>query len=280
MTRDPGVLRSPRETCSIEETFRASFDPALLAGLPGLRKAVGVDPMDFPSSLGCSPNAWVPHGGAGRCAIAVADLGAGVLTGARMPPSHFDVTAGGDQVFVVFGMDERHHSVVNGVSVPFAALGLGWPGTRCVAHWPEHVGADQSFVTAHLSLDRVPPDWPRAGELFSIHELSGPAMTRLRTVLTEIFLAMAREAPPSGPDASEHRLGRLVEAIGLALRGSSVLPAPPALVTKGYLSLIDRIDDHIVAHFAEPIRLEDVAEALRVSRRTIHNVMTRVRGQT
>ncbi len=266
---------------SIEESFRRTFDPALLLGFPGLWKSVSIDPMDFSASLGCSPNSWVPHGGAGCCAIAVADLGAAKLTGVRMPPSHFDVTAADDEVFVVFGMDEKHHAVVNGVTVPVASMGLGWPGTRCVAHWPEGDGAQQSFVTIHLSAERVPPEWPRCDELFSIHELSATSVTRLRAFLTEIFLTTAHERPPpAGPDASERRIAALIDEIGLALRGSSVVRAPPALVTKGYLSLIDRVDDDIAAHFAKRIRLEDVAEALRVSRRTIHNVMTRVRGLT
>jgi len=159
-------------------------------------------------------------------------------------------------------------------------LGLGWPGARCVAHWPDGIGPYQSFVTAHLALDRVPPDWPRSGDLFAIHELTAETVKRLRGVFVDLFLTLAREDAAAGPTASEPRVARLIEEIGLALRGSSVVPAPPALVTKDYLGLIDRIDDHIAANFAEPIRLEDVAEALRVSRRTIHNVMRRVRGMT
>lgn len=278
--RDPENRDAPGEARSIEADFRASFDPALLQGLPGLRTSASIDPMDFAWSVGGAPNVWVPLRGIERCAVAVADLGAAVLTGARLPPSRFDVTAGAGEVYVVLGMDERHRSVVNGVAVPFASMGIGRPGARCVAHWPENIGSHQSFAIVRIAQDRVPSDWPRSGDLFSIRELSAAAVTRLRTFLADLFLTVARETPPVAPETTARRLTRLIEEIDLALRSSSMVPAPPALVTKGYLNLIDRIDDHISAHYAEPIRLEDVAEALRVSRRTIHNVMRRVRGST
>lgn len=255
------------------------FDPTLFIGSKGVIAALVSDPMDFPSTLGIAPDDWVPHRASNPCSLVLCEAGDLRLLGARLPCGHFDTQAGGGRIVVVFGAEEGHRTIVNGAPMTPHSLGVGSSSTRCVANWPIGPSETQAFFTFSVPADRVPPEWVSTDDLFRIYEATPLTIRAIRRLAIEALLAAAGGAPDANEPA-EAALGRLFDAITDALRRAQRLPPPPALGARGYLDVVDRIDGYLAANPTEPIRLEDMAATLKVSRRTIHNVMMRVRGLT
>ena len=266
---------------SIADRFRATFDLTLLTGAAGLRIERVDDPMDFSPAFDLRCGAWVPTLHAAPCVAAGLEFDGLELVVATLPPSYFDVRSEPGRVLVVFGIETTHHSMVNGRAVPSASLGVGGPGSRCVAHWPHSTAPGQSFVVVSIPVARTPIDWPRPTDRFLIHDVAEAAMARLRRRVVEILLAAAGlgEGEPS-PELRKDWSEALIDDIDAALHAASILPEPTALSAKGYLETIEAIDEILGGDLGDPVLLDRVARDLGMSRRTIHNVMLRVRGVT
>ncbi|MCE1236393.1 MAG: helix-turn-helix domain-containing protein [Hyphomicrobiales bacterium] len=264
--------RLPDPTILLKE-----FDPTLFLHSKGVIAAIVADPMDFPATVGIGPNDWVPHRSSAPCSLVLYESGGFRLVGARLPCGHFDVRCPPDRVLVTFGLKETHNAVFNGTVMPPASFAIGPAGSRCIAHWPSDRVVSQSFVALGLPVDAAPAEWRATGDLCTLYETTTTAIRDLRLLAAKAFLSAAGLATPEQVEAE---IRRIVEATTTALRRGRVVPAPSALGARGYLDLVDRIDAYLAANPSEPVRLEDVAAALKVSRRTIHNVMIRVRGLT
>ena len=200
---------------------------------------------------------------------------------ADLPPSLFEGAASSAWASVWFGMEEPHHSVVNGCPLPDTSVVVGPPGARCQAFWPQQAAPAQLAVAISVPAARVPRSWPVDSAWFTVHRVDADVLRRLRCLVRAI-LRRAAEHPETLEDqvTAAALASALIDGANALFVGARDVVFPSVVFTRRYFDVLDQIDRFIADRMDRPVRLEEVAEALRLAPRTVHNIMTMMRGLT
>ena len=252
-----------------------------LRGSAVLSVETAEDPRDLPPVPGRIDVTWMQtlHGAPGT--FATLPLGEVRLVAAMLPPSLLEGPADPDRAVVWWAMDTPHRAVGAGVPLGVDTLFFVGPGTRHQAYWPAQAAPLQTAVGLALPSARVPPGWPDAGPLPAQH-LVEPARLDLLRTLTRRAFRRASEDPDSLLDPVRRAtLGDdLVDVLTDLYRTATPVVDRRAALKRRYVETLDRIDRLVAANLDRPIGLEDAAEELRLAPRSVHNVMTLLRGMT
>lgn len=263
----------------VVEGFQLEF--AGYPSTPALGFEVVEDPTDLPEAPHRLNIQWMPTRHCAPSRLGVVFLDGLRLLASDLPPCLFEGTTSDAWASVWFGMEEPHYSVVNGVPLPESVLVVGPPGARCQAYWPNAVVPSQLAIAISIPVGRLPPVWPEATPLFSVHRVDSDGMRRLRLMVRDLFRRAAHD-PDTLRDESACAAwaAELIGVVSELLGGAQEDPVPAVVGTGRYLDVLDEIDRRIAERQDRPVRLEEVAAGLRLAPRTVHNIMKMMRGMT
>lgn len=239
------------------------------------------DPIDYDVPVRLPSNDWFPSARPNRVRVARLELEDGTLILSRVGPSLLEGRLDEDHALVSLWLDHDLRTIADGTMTPLHHIAIAAPTARYCAFW--RTAEPEGHILATLVVERrvLPPVWPATGDTMLIFDVSSEDLEELRGRYCAAFRA-AVEAPESLATAGARRaiLGDLIASIVTVLSSPRTRPTRPSDVTLSHRATIARIDAYIDRRGNAPIMLEDVARELDVAPRTIHNIMTRVRGMT
>ncbi|WP_165498229.1 AraC family transcriptional regulator [Siculibacillus lacustris] len=239
------------------------------------------DSMDLKPAEGRSGIDWTPIAHGARSTFAVVHLGPLRLLGANLPPSLFEGTIREARYTVWLGMEDPHRSVVNGMPLPDAALVLGGPGSRCQSYWPIDAKPAQAAAALFIPAELRPAGWPDAAPLLTVHLVDPAGLQRLRQHLRATIRLASAQPERFAADGDRRAMGaEVVARVANLLATATVQTQAKPGFSRACIEMLDQIDRFIVKRLDRPILLGDVADALRVAPRTVHNIMKLTRGMT
>lgn len=239
------------------------------------------DPMDLPPSSERIGLVWMPTTLGTPSTFAVLQLGEVRLLATGLPPSLFEGRIEAGRAAVWWSMDEPHVTIANGTRCPANAFYFGGPGARCQAYWPASAGTRQTAVALSLPWDRVSSVWPVTDTLFDTCHVDVPGLERLRRLTRETLRWASDEADEPWDSPRSIAVGReLVDRVTDLFATARPVADPQAALKRRWLDTLDRIDHLIETRLDRPILLDEIAAELRLSPRSVHNIMKTMRGMT
>lgn len=176
-------------------------------------------------------------------------------------------------VIIGFPMEDRIGMRFNGVEVrdSFALLIRGSARVDFVET------RSNLFGIASFSLPMHRRGWPNIKSGARLVDASPEALHRLQRTVREIMLLASTSAgdflaPGVGPALETS----LIAVLDDALRGAELVARQSA--ASSYLALVRRLDDLLVQNPSSTLYTGDLATALGVSARTLHNAVVAIRG--
>jgi AraC-like DNA-binding protein len=206
------------------------------------------------------------------------DLSGIQISGGTLPDSIYDGRVGKNVVVLVLGMRDEPPMVVNGLEMG-SGIAIGGRGAVIRAHWAsdESHGGPFSLAGFVVPADLVPRGWPAPDDFFALHAVPPEAMAKLRSLVHGAFV-VASTMPEvlDDPAARANIRDNILARIGEALRDGT--PRDPPRIARDYMHLALTADTFLDANRGRPIYSADVAQALGVGLRTLHNVMMQING--
>ena len=191
-------------------------------------------------------------------------------------PRLIDAAVEKDTTFVGFTMDDGFRVCFNGHDKIKPALAIGQEGAGYkMVEFPGSKFASIIFNPAICNRG-----WPSSG-FFSLVEISRAAEESLRRTVEAAF-AFASGAPADFalPGAAAGVQETLLSAIDCALRGCEAPDSRRIVTSHRYFEIAQKIEAMLSENLDRPIYSEDLAGAIGVSVRTLHNVTLRFRGMS
>lgn len=146
-----------------------------------------------------------------------------------------------------------------------------------------HVLETQDWLAAGVSFPEHlwQRQWPDCGSVAGVFKVDPERAARIRSEIWR--MAELWSATPErfeDEDFARDLRDEIYGCFAAALTDGNCQKVEPSAPIKGYYELTRRIDAFLDAHQAEKIVVEDVAEALAVSPRTIHNAMLAISGRS
>jgi AraC family ethanolamine operon transcriptional activator len=192
-------------------------------------------------------------------------------------PRLLDAVVEKNSTFVSFTMDDTFPVRINGLEKegPGMVLGLGGAGYKMI----EYPGS--KFATIVFNREITNRGWPVSGTVLSAFVIAAEGQERLRGAVRAAF-EFASERPDefSLPGAAHGVQESLLAAIDAAVNTSGHEDVRRAVTSSRYFGLAQKIEAILAASLDRPIYSEELASALGVSVRTLHNATLRFRGMS
>jgi len=192
-------------------------------------------------------------------------------------PRLIDAIVENNCTFVSFAMNDTFPVRINGFEKegPGMVLGLSGAGYKMIEY------PNSRFATIVFNRELTNRGWPVSGNVLAAFAIAADAQERLRDAVRAAF-AFASDRPDefSLPGAAHGVQESLLAAIDAAVRTSGQEDVRRAVTSNRYFTLAQKIESILAASLDRPIYSEELASALGVSVRTLHNATLRFRGMS
>ncbi|PZA10872.1 AraC family transcriptional regulator [Rhodopseudomonas palustris] len=190
------------------------------------------------------------------------------LTGGTLMPG---------RTVIGFSMTDEATGLFNGIDLKVSTLVLGHSGAGYVAY----ESTPHCFARVAFEPEVRDRGWPAAENGFAQFFMSQSAHDRLRCLVMEIMTLASRSAGDlQRPEVAQGAKESLLAAADDAFENSSLALGARSAHADRLLWIIKSIDEIIAANPANPIYSSELAHALGVSVRTLHNAVLRYRGMS
>ncbi|MFT4278694.1 MAG: helix-turn-helix domain-containing protein [Rhodopseudomonas sp.] len=190
------------------------------------------------------------------------------LTGGKLMPG---------RTVIGFSMTDEAAGLFNGIDLKVSTLVLGHGGAGYVAY----ENKPHCFARVAFEPEIHDRGWPAADKGFAHFIMSRPAHDRLRCLVMEI-MTLASHSPDDlqRPEVAQGAKESLLAAADEAFANSAFALGRRSSQAERFLGIIKSIDEIISANPASPIYSGELAGALGVSVRTLHNAVLQYRGMS
>jgi AraC-type DNA-binding domain-containing proteins len=195
----------------------------------------------------------------------------------RTFPRLVDLEIPADRTLVLFSMVGTSDTIINGQQLDYPSLILGRGPTdyRMVEGAPTCV-AGIRFDSAML--DR---GWPQTERMLVLFRIREPVLIELQFLIRELLVAASSSPSRLSADLARQAAQETVlAALDRAFLDTSLLDLERARSFQKSLHIVNQIEARLSANLGTAIYSDGLASELRISVRTMHSAMLKIRGMS
>jgi AraC-like DNA-binding protein len=195
----------------------------------------------------------------------------------RTFPRIVDLQIPANRTLVLFSMVGTSDTVINGqlLDHPSLILGRGPTDYRMIE------GVQTCVAGIRFDSAMLDRGWPQTGQMIVVFRIMEPVLIELQLLIREM-LAAASSSPSQWSTDSARRAAQetVLAALDKAFLGTSLRDLERARSFQNSLHIVKQIEARLSANLAEAIYSDELASELRISVRTMHTAMLKIRGMS
>ncbi len=195
----------------------------------------------------------------------------------RTFPRIVDLEVPANRTVVLFSMVGTSDTIINGQPLdhPSLVLGRGPTDYRMVE------GVQTCLAGIRFDSAMLDRGWPQTGGMFVVFRIVEPVLIELQFLMREMLATASSSPAQLATDAARQAAQEtLLAALDKAFLGTNLLDVRRARSFQNSLHIVKHIDARLSANWGEATYSDELASELRISVRTMHTAMLKIRGMS